>query len=182
VFDGTTTHVLTDGNPGMASGGSGDTLTGIITGAPAPHLNHAASASPGQQKLSACCLGLLAQGLAPADAARLGAALHAKAADLGAGHALAPSSFFLAHRLFAAPFPLRPRFRVPPPQCACTVHPHLQSRRSEGSGVCWPATSCPTCSSWSTPTDAHGLQKTREPRRLRFCASVHASCACLLFW
>jgi ADP-dependent NAD(P)H-hydrate dehydratase / NAD(P)H-hydrate epimerase len=45
------------GNPGMAVGGSGDTLTGIVTA-------------------------LLAQGLAPADAARLGVWLHGRAADI----------------------------------------------------------------------------------------------------
>jgi hydroxyethylthiazole kinase-like uncharacterized protein yjeF len=47
------------GNPGMATGGMGDVLSGII-GA------------------------LLAQGFAPADAARLGVSLHSKAADLEA--------------------------------------------------------------------------------------------------
>lgn len=45
------------GNPGMASGGMGDLLSGILGG-------------------------LLAQGLSPAEAARLGACLHAEAADL----------------------------------------------------------------------------------------------------
>jgi len=47
------------GNPGMASGGMGDVLTGVI-GA------------------------LLAQGLAPADAARAGVCLHARAGDVAA--------------------------------------------------------------------------------------------------
>jgi NAD(P)H-hydrate epimerase len=47
----------TTGNPGLATGGSGDTLSGIIGG-------------------------LLAQGLAPFDAARLGVWLHGHAADL----------------------------------------------------------------------------------------------------
>lgn len=51
--------VCSDGNPGMASGGMGDLLTGIIGG-------------------------LLAQGLDPADAASLGTCLHAAAADLAA--------------------------------------------------------------------------------------------------
>jgi NAD(P)H-hydrate epimerase len=50
------------GNPGMASGGMGDVLSGVI-GA------------------------LLAQGLAPGEAARLGVCLHARAADLAAAAA-----------------------------------------------------------------------------------------------
>lgn len=49
------------GNPGMASGGMGDVLGGIIAG-------------------------LLAQGLSLADSARLGVCLHSKAADLCADH------------------------------------------------------------------------------------------------
>ena len=48
------------GNPGMASGGMGDVLTGIIAG-------------------------LVAQGLGLCEAARLGVAIHAAAADLAAG-------------------------------------------------------------------------------------------------
>ena len=48
--------VLAEGNPAMASGGMGDVLTGIIAA-------------------------LLAQGLSPLDAARLGASLHAWAGD-----------------------------------------------------------------------------------------------------
>jgi NAD(P)H-hydrate epimerase len=48
------------GNPGMASGGMGDVLTGVVAA-------------------------LLAQGLAPWDAARLGVALHARAGDIAAG-------------------------------------------------------------------------------------------------
>ena len=51
--------VVTDGNPGMATGGMGDVLSGIL-GA------------------------LIAQGLSQPDAARLGAVLHACAADLAA--------------------------------------------------------------------------------------------------
>lgn len=47
------------GNPGMASGGMGDILSGVIGG-------------------------LLAQGLTPADAARLGTCVHARAADIQA--------------------------------------------------------------------------------------------------
>ena len=47
------------GNPGMASGGMGDVLSGILGG-------------------------LLAQGLSPGDAARLGVCLHGRAADIAA--------------------------------------------------------------------------------------------------
>jgi ADP-dependent NAD(P)H-hydrate dehydratase / NAD(P)H-hydrate epimerase len=49
------------GNPGMASGGMGDTLTGIIAG-------------------------LLGQGCSPFEAACLGVGLHARAADVAARH------------------------------------------------------------------------------------------------
>ncbi|HEX9779588.1 MAG TPA: NAD(P)H-hydrate dehydratase [bacterium] len=52
-------YVNETGNPGMASGGFGDVLTGLIAG-------------------------LLAQGLAPYDAARLGVYVHGAAADLAA--------------------------------------------------------------------------------------------------
>lgn len=51
--------VVTDGNPGMASGGMGDVLSGILGG-------------------------LVAQGLTAHEAARLGAVVHACAADLAA--------------------------------------------------------------------------------------------------
>ena len=47
------------GNPGMATGGMGDVLTGVITG-------------------------LIAQGIALGEAARLGVHLHARAGDLAA--------------------------------------------------------------------------------------------------
>jgi len=56
---GTFLWVNPTGNPGMASGGMGDTLSGIIGG-------------------------LLAQGLAPADAARLGVYVHGAAGDRAA--------------------------------------------------------------------------------------------------
>ncbi len=49
--------INTTGNPGLSTGGSGDTLSGILAA-------------------------LLAQGLAPLDAARLGVWLHGHAADL----------------------------------------------------------------------------------------------------
>lgn len=52
-------HFNSTGNPGMATGGSGDVLTGVL-------------------------LGLLAQGYAPADAAVLGVYLHGLAGDLAA--------------------------------------------------------------------------------------------------
>jgi NAD(P)H-hydrate epimerase len=51
--------ICTDGNPGMATGGMGDVLTGVITG-------------------------LLSQGLTPWEAALKGACLHSAAADLAA--------------------------------------------------------------------------------------------------
>ncbi|WP_282175511.1 NAD(P)H-hydrate dehydratase [Vibrio nereis] len=60
VFDGITCSVCMAGNPGMATGGMGDVLTGIIGG-------------------------LLAQGLSIGDAARLGVQIHSQAADLVAG-------------------------------------------------------------------------------------------------
>lgn len=61
VYDGRRTVVNDSGNPGMASGGMGDTLSGIIGI-------------------------LLAQGLAPFDAASLGICLHGEAADMAARH------------------------------------------------------------------------------------------------
>jgi len=55
--DGDVIHLCSDGNPGMATAGMGDVLSGVI-GA------------------------LLAQRLAPVDAARIGVLVHARAADL----------------------------------------------------------------------------------------------------
>ena len=59
ISDGQTRYVCTAGNPGMASGGMGDVLTGVIAG-------------------------LRAQGLSPIDAARIGVQAHSDAADRAA--------------------------------------------------------------------------------------------------
>jgi ADP-dependent NAD(P)H-hydrate dehydratase len=66
VTDGTHDYVNHTGNPGMATGGTGDTLTGILTG-------------------------LLCQGFPPFDAARLGVWLHGRAGDLAAEELGEPS-------------------------------------------------------------------------------------------
>lgn len=59
VTDGRRVYRNSTGNPGLATGGSGDVLTGLITA-------------------------LVCQGLAPFEAAQLGVYLHGRAGDLGA--------------------------------------------------------------------------------------------------
>lgn len=74
--------LIAAGNPGMAAGGMGDVLTGVIAG-------------------------LIAQGVAPFDAAACGALLHAVAADRaakdGGERGLLPSDLFAQVRMLANP-------------------------------------------------------------------------------
>ena len=89
---GQPTFINSTGNPGLSTGGSGDTLSGII-GA------------------------LLAQGLVPLDAARLGVWLHGHAADLvlagrGCEEGLTPT--MLSAHLGAALVSLRAQATMPP--------------------------------------------------------------------
>lgn len=59
IYDGMQSYISPTGNPGMASGGMGDVLTGII-------------------------VGLVAQGIDIAEASRIGVYLHGAAADKAA--------------------------------------------------------------------------------------------------
>jgi NAD(P)H-hydrate epimerase len=74
-------HVCTNGNPGMATGGMGDVLTGTI-------------------------VGLLAQGFTTAEAARLGTCIHARSADQVAEHGergMLPTDLFPWLRYYVNP-------------------------------------------------------------------------------
>jgi NAD(P)H-hydrate epimerase len=73
IADGALPGVIAAGNPGMASGGMGDVLTGVVAG-------------------------LAAQGFELGDAARYGACIHAVAADRAAA---AGERGLLAHDLMA---------------------------------------------------------------------------------
>ncbi len=69
--------INTTGNPGMASGGMGDALSGMITA-------------------------FLALGLTPLDAAKLGVYLHGAAADCAAHHGMGPSGLTASEVIFEA--------------------------------------------------------------------------------
>lgn len=90
ITDGRAVYVNTTGNPGMATGGSGDVLTGLITA-------------------------LWCQGLAPLDAARLGVHLHGLAGDLAA-EALGEAAMIASDLIRFLPEALR---RSEPPATDC---------------------------------------------------------------
>lgn len=69
--------INTTGNPGMASGGMGDALSGMIAA-------------------------FLAQGLKPLDAAKLGVYLHGAAADCAAHHGMGPNGLTASEVIFEA--------------------------------------------------------------------------------
>jgi hydroxyethylthiazole kinase-like uncharacterized protein yjeF len=92
IARGQSFYINTTGNPGLSTGGSGDTLSGILAA-------------------------LLAQGLSPLDAARLGVWLHGHAADLvlaerGCEEGLTPT--MLSAHLGAALVSLRAQALAPP--------------------------------------------------------------------
>jgi NAD(P)H-hydrate epimerase len=82
ITDGRASFTNTTGNPGMATGGSGDVLTGLITA-------------------------LVCQGLAPLDAARLGAHLHGLAGDLASAEELGQVSLIASDLLRFLPAAFR---------------------------------------------------------------------------
>jgi ADP-dependent NAD(P)H-hydrate dehydratase / NAD(P)H-hydrate epimerase len=69
--------INTSGNPGMASGGMGDALSGMI-------------------------VGLMAQGLSPLNAAKLGVYLHGAAADAALHHGMGPLGLTASEVIFEA--------------------------------------------------------------------------------
>ena len=88
ISDGTRTETVTTGNPGLATGGSGDVLTGLVAA-------------------------LLAQGLPPFDAAWLGAHLHGAAGDLAAAE-MGEHGMIAADVLDRLPHALRDHARTTP--------------------------------------------------------------------
>jgi ADP-dependent NAD(P)H-hydrate dehydratase / NAD(P)H-hydrate epimerase len=69
--------INTTGNPGMASGGMGDALSGMVAA-------------------------FLAQGLTPLNAAKLGVYLHGAAADCATHHGMGPNGLTASEVIFEA--------------------------------------------------------------------------------